>query len=631
VTRKFLELLFFAAVILFARTIHAQGTAFMYQGQLNDGGSPANGIYDLRFAVFDAVTNGNAISGSLTNLSVPASNGLFDVTLDFGANIFTGPDRWLDIAVRASGATNFTALFPRQKITPVPYAIFANSASNLVGNLAATQLTGTLPGSAFAGFTNSVNLTNGANSFSGTFSGNGTNLVNLDASQLTGGTLADARLSTNVALLNANQTFSGMNTFTNFGNSFRGSFFGNGLVGWLVQTGTTVQAVIDTGYVLTNSLEVTVRLPVTSNIGDIVRISGAGSGGWSVLQNSNQSVVGNFSGFTNSSWVQSSAVNANWAAIASSSDGTKMVAAANGSGQLYNSIDSGKDWFSTGPLSGQWQAVASSADGTKLVAAIKGGNIYTSTNSGSTWVVRTSVVKNWSSFASSADGVRLVGVVSNEFIYASPDSGVSWNSQSPATSRNWSSVASSANGSNLVATVKGGGIYTNSGSSWTATSALVKNWISVASSADGSKLAAVETGGGIYTSVNSGSTWTLQTNAPSLTWAAIASSSDGGKLAAASQGGGIYTSINFGTTWTQQSGTTGKNWNCIASSASGGTLAAGVSPGSGLYYAQAALQTVTTPGTSGGISGTQGSAVELQYIGNNQWMPVSSVGTIWAN
>ena len=52
--------------------------------------------------------------------------------------------------------------------------------------------------SAFAGFTNTVALTNGANLFSGTFfngtfSGNGTNLVNLNASQLTGGTVADAK------------------------------------------------------------------------------------------------------------------------------------------------------------------------------------------------------------------------------------------------------------------------------------------------------------------------------------------------------------------------------------------------------------------------------------------------------
>ena len=36
----------------------AQGTAFTYQGQLTDRGSPANGSYDLTFILYDAVTNG---------------------------------------------------------------------------------------------------------------------------------------------------------------------------------------------------------------------------------------------------------------------------------------------------------------------------------------------------------------------------------------------------------------------------------------------------------------------------------------------------------------------------------------------------------------------------------------------
>ena len=47
-----------------------------------------------------------------------------------------------------------------------------------------------------------------------------------------------------------------------------------------------------------------------------------------------------------------------------------------------------------------------------------------------------------------------------------------------------------------------------------------------------SKLVAVEYGGGIYTSSNSGTTWT-QTSAPSHDWVSVASSSDGSKLVAA--------------------------------------------------------------------------------------------------
>ena len=33
-------------------TVHAQGTAFTYQGRLNDGVNPAGGIYDLRFTIY---------------------------------------------------------------------------------------------------------------------------------------------------------------------------------------------------------------------------------------------------------------------------------------------------------------------------------------------------------------------------------------------------------------------------------------------------------------------------------------------------------------------------------------------------------------------------------------------------
>ncbi len=612
--------------LILTNSIYAQGTAFTYQGQLNDGGNPATGYYDLTFSLYGSTSlPGTVISTPVTNSATAVANGLFTVTLDFGPAVFAGSNYWLQIGVRTNGsAASFTVLSPRQPVLPVPYAIFANSASNLLGTLAA---------SAFVGYTNTVALTNSAN----VFGGDGAALTALNASQLASGTMADGRLSTNVALLNANQTFSGNSAFTNFGNSFRGSFFGNGLVGWLIPTGTTVQAAVDTGYLLTNNLQVTVKLPTSPNPGDIVRISGAGAGGWSVFQNSNQVVIGNFSGFTNSSWQQSSIGTANWSSIAASADGVKMVAAANGSGQLYNSVNSGKTWTSTAPFSGAWQAVASSADGIKLVAALNGGVIYTSTNSGASWVPGLGPAA-FSSVASSADGTRIVAVINNNStggvgIYASTDSGATWIQQSSAA-RFWFSVASSANGSNLVAVVAGGtgaGIYTNSGNTWTATSAPSKTWVSVASSADGIKLAAVESGTGqIYTSVNRGSTWTQQTNAPSLTWASIASSADGGKLVAASKGGGIYSSINFGVTWTQQPGTTNKNWNCIAASADGGTLAAGVF-NAGLYYAQATLQTGTTPGTSGGISGTQGSAVELQYIGNNQFMPVSSAGTIWAN
>ena len=82
--------------------------------------------------------------------------------------VFTGSNCWLDIGVRTNGfATGFTALTPRQPVLPTPYAIFATTASNLVGSLAATQLVGTLPSSQISGnYSNSVSFTNVGNIFS---------------------------------------------------------------------------------------------------------------------------------------------------------------------------------------------------------------------------------------------------------------------------------------------------------------------------------------------------------------------------------------------------------------------------------------------------------------------------------
>jgi hypothetical protein len=121
-------------------TVLGQGTAFSFQGKLNVGTNAANGIYDLRFAIYDS-TNlpGTLIAGPLMNTATPVSNGLFTVTLDFGAGVFTGPARWLDIAVKTNGGPSYSALAPRQALTPTPYAIFASGAG--AANAAAVAAT----------------------------------------------------------------------------------------------------------------------------------------------------------------------------------------------------------------------------------------------------------------------------------------------------------------------------------------------------------------------------------------------------------------------------------------------------------------------------------------------------------
>jgi hypothetical protein len=118
-------------------TALAQGAAFTYQGRLNDGAGAANGIYDLRFTIYDSAGGPGVVAGPMTNSPVTVSNGLFTVTLDPGAGVFTGAERWLEIAVCTNGVGDFTALAPRQPLTAAPYAILAG---NVGGTVAAANI-----------------------------------------------------------------------------------------------------------------------------------------------------------------------------------------------------------------------------------------------------------------------------------------------------------------------------------------------------------------------------------------------------------------------------------------------------------------------------------------------------------
>ena len=88
-------------------TVHAQGTAFSYQGRLNTAGGPANGTYDLTFTLFNTNTGGILVSGPVTNSAVSVSNGLFTVAVDFGSKPFTlGQRLWLEIGAQTNGAAS---------------------------------------------------------------------------------------------------------------------------------------------------------------------------------------------------------------------------------------------------------------------------------------------------------------------------------------------------------------------------------------------------------------------------------------------------------------------------------------------------------------------------------------------
>jgi len=112
----------------------ALGNSFTYQGRLLDGGSPANGTYDLRFILFDAESGGAQVGAINTREDVTVTNGLFAVELDFGAAAFGADARWVEIAVRpgsGTGTAGFTILSPRQPVSPTPFALYAKAAASI--------------------------------------------------------------------------------------------------------------------------------------------------------------------------------------------------------------------------------------------------------------------------------------------------------------------------------------------------------------------------------------------------------------------------------------------------------------------------------------------------------------------
>ena len=149
-------------------TAFAQGTAFTYQGRLNTSGSAANGNYDFRFKLYTDPFGNNQVGATQLTNAIPVTAGLFTTTIDFGAGIFSGGNYWLEVDVRSNGADSYTVLSPFQAVTPTPYAVMANTASNLLGALPVAQLGG---GTANISISGNATTATTANNFSGSLSG----------------------------------------------------------------------------------------------------------------------------------------------------------------------------------------------------------------------------------------------------------------------------------------------------------------------------------------------------------------------------------------------------------------------------------------------------------------------------
>lgn len=302
--------------------------------------------------------------------------------------------------------------------------------------------------------------------------------------------------------------------------------------------------------------------------------------------------------------------------IATSADGTKIVATGSGVGLIYASSNAGASWHATTAPLGFWQALASSADGTRLLAAgsalgnvtsgsgtgtatgVTSTRIYTSTNSGASWTQASGTPTNvsWTCAASSADGRKLAVAAELGGIYVSTNAGATWH-LSRAPNKRWNSISASLDGNRMVALAATGGTFSQDmpakGQLYTADEMNL-------APGDETNLVAVAVKGGIYISGDSGLTWTRTSAPQDLWWWSVACSEDGSKMVATTTitatnimesrtnpdgttsfafsqsitgGGSIYVSTNAGASW-EMTSAPNRHWVSLAASADGSTLVA---------------------------------------------------------
>jgi hypothetical protein len=112
---------FLICALLFAGIVGAQQPQlpeFTYQGRLQHNGAPANGEFDLTFALFDAESGGNQVGATIAEPDFPVVDGLFTVSLAF-PGAFVGDQLWLEVSIDGQ------ILSPRKTISTTPVAQFA--------------------------------------------------------------------------------------------------------------------------------------------------------------------------------------------------------------------------------------------------------------------------------------------------------------------------------------------------------------------------------------------------------------------------------------------------------------------------------------------------------------------------
>ena len=253
----------FALLLLMAAAPHAamaQATPtpperMSYQGFVTDGNGVALGTntpknYDVIFRIWNDQSASAAANRLWTEQqTVTVDKGYFSVLLGEGSQyasephtnlsgLFVGSDvseRYVEFTVKGIGTSGAdVTILPRLKLLTSPYAFLAKNAGALVSPNGASLVT-----SANGQLTVNGTLSATAINAAGLTGLTAPQIPNLDASKITSGSLADARLSGNVPRLDAANNFSSaFNSFSGAGASFSLPFYAGGLGAVLTSAGT---------------------------------------------------------------------------------------------------------------------------------------------------------------------------------------------------------------------------------------------------------------------------------------------------------------------------------------------------------------------------------------------------------
>lgn len=122
---------FALAIPLAPRNAAAQSTTITYQGRLLSEGQPAAGPASMQFRLWDSPSGGTPLSPTVSTGVQVSDDGLFTVQLPFPASALANPNAHLEISLpnNPGGIGIFVPLSPRQRLTPTPSAVSAQSAA----------------------------------------------------------------------------------------------------------------------------------------------------------------------------------------------------------------------------------------------------------------------------------------------------------------------------------------------------------------------------------------------------------------------------------------------------------------------------------------------------------------------